>query len=153
MPNKNPKLPLSAEEKEHLRKYKIKIGDIRELEMDDLAHSLKVSEERAKFIKALATFQQIPSIGHQFADTLVDNLGFHSLGELKGKDGAILLDQLERDLGHWVDPCVEDQIRCVIHHANHPGSTKQWFDFTEERKAYRESNGYPKTRPEKPFMI
>lgn len=134
--SKNPKLPLTPEEKAHLRKAKIRLSDIHELETPELTRVLETSGSRARQIRALAAFQQIPSIGYKFADTLVDNLGFYSLEELKGKDGAVLLDQLEHDLGYWVDPCVEDQIRCVIHHVDHSGSTKQWLDFTEERKAY-----------------
>lgn len=148
MAKSNPKLPLTSEEKANLRAAKIQLSDVHELEIFELAHVLKTSDKRARLIKALATFQQIPSIGHKFADTLVENLGCYSLDDLKNKDGALLLDKLEKDLGYWVDPCVEDQIRCVIHHANHPGSVKQWFDFTGERKAYREANGYPESRPE-----
>lgn len=149
MANKNPKLPLTLEEKANLRQAKIKLSDIHEFGTQELAHVLKASEIRARNISALAEFQQIPSIGHKFAETLVENLGFYSLDELKDKDGAVLLDKLELNLGYWVDPCVEDQIRCVIHHANHPGSMKQWFDFTAKRKTYREMNGYPESRPEK----
>ncbi|SFA94840.1 Pathogenicity locus [Lentibacillus halodurans] len=149
MPNKNPKLPLSVDERANLREAKIKLSDIHELETPELAHVLKTPKKRTRYIKALATFQKIPSIGHKFADTLVENLGYYSLNELKDKDGAVLLNQLESDLGYWVDRCVEDQIRCVIHHANHPGSTKQWFDFTDERKDFRRINGYPESRPEK----
>ncbi|ALX49624.1 helix-hairpin-helix domain-containing protein [Lentibacillus amyloliquefaciens] len=147
MAGKIPKLTFTPEEKSNLRKAQVKLSEVYLLETDDLAHHLNAPNERAKYIKALATFQQIPSIGHKFADTLVNNLNFYNLDDLTDKNGAALLDQLERDLGYWVDPCVEDQIRCVIYHANHPGSTKQWFDFTRERKTYREKNGYPESRP------
>lgn len=143
----SPKLPLTLEEKSKLRKSKVKLSDVYLLETDDLAHSMNASKERVNYIKALAAFQHIPSIGHKFADTLVNNLGFYRLNDLKDKDGAVLLDKLERDLGYWVDPCVEDQLRCVIHHASNTPSTKQWFDFTEERKKYREVYGYPLSRP------
>jgi len=33
-----------------------------------------------------------------------------------------------------------------VHHANNPGSKKQWWDFTGERKAYRSKYGYPMYR-------
>ncbi len=52
-----------------------------------------------------------------------------------------------RTLGYWVDPCVEDALRCIVYHANNPNSDKCWFDFTEGRKSYRAQNGYPATRP------
>ncbi|GIO25195.1 hypothetical protein J11TS1_37760 [Oceanobacillus sp. J11TS1] len=60
-----------------------------------------------------------------------------------------MFDNLEKQLGVWTDSCVEDQIRCVMNYANHPDSNRQWFDFTNERKAYREKVGYPLSRPKK----
>nr|WP_317171850.1 helix-turn-helix domain-containing protein [Spirosoma validum] len=54
--------------------------------------------------------------------------------------------------GVWTDSCVEDQFRLVIHFANHPNSKLNWWDFTPERKAFREKNGYPSTRPKKPWF-
>lgn len=54
--------------------------------------------------------------------------------------------------GVWVDPCVEDQFRLVVHYANHPNSKHNWWNFTPERKAFREKNGYPSTRPKKPWF-
>ncbi|AQT83292.1 hypothetical protein B1222_00565 [Paenibacillus larvae subsp. pulvifaciens] len=42
--------------------------------------------------------------------------------------------------------CVEDQFRLVVYYANNPESNKKWWDFTEERKHYRETNGYPSDR-------
>ncbi|TMN20927.1 helix-hairpin-helix domain-containing protein [Lentibacillus cibarius] len=58
---------------------------------------------------------------------------------------------MEATLGCRTAPCVEDQIICVIHHANHSVSDKQWFDFTEYRKAYRQKFGYPRSRPKIPW--
>ncbi|WP_343327837.1 helix-hairpin-helix domain-containing protein [Lentibacillus saliphilus] len=59
------------------------------------------------------------------------------------------VDQIiEKELGCWTDPCVEDQIICIIHYANRPESDKQWYDFTAERKRYRVQNGYPSDRPQ-----
>ncbi len=61
--------------------------------------------------------------------------------------GADLLNAYEKKLGRRVDPCVEDQFRLVVHHANNRGCKKQWWDFTAERKVYRAKNGYPADRP------
>ncbi|WP_233549531.1 helix-hairpin-helix domain-containing protein [Lysinibacillus yapensis] len=66
---------------------------------------------------------------------------------MKDKNGADLFDELEQRLNVWTDSCVEDQIRCVINYANDSNSSLQWFDFTSERKNYREKVGYPERRP------
>jgi len=110
---------------------------------------LHVSRERARLIKALAEFQIVPSIGIKLAEHLVHQLHLYSLEEIRQKNGAELFDELEQKLGVWTDSCVEDQIRCVINYANNPGSNKQWFDFTNDRKAYRQTYGFPKDRPKR----
>ncbi|WP_254901221.1 helix-hairpin-helix domain-containing protein [Tuberibacillus sp. Marseille-P3662] len=147
--NTNVKLPLTKEEKMRLRKAKVKLGQVHNQELDDLALILDESMDRAKVIKGVATFQQVPSIGHKLAEKIVYNLGISTLEEIKDESGAQLLDKLEQNLGVWTDPCVEDQIRCVINYANNPKSPRQWFDFTEERNLYRQRNGYPHSRPNK----
>ncbi|MRG87841.1 helix-hairpin-helix domain-containing protein [Salinibacillus xinjiangensis] len=152
MANQTPKLPLTSLEKAQLRQHKIKLSDIHMIDVVELADIMQSSKKRARLIKGLATFQKIPSIGYRLADTLTDNLGIYSIEELKNQDGAQLLNELEENLGYWVDPCVEDQLRCVIHHAHYPNSRKQWFDFTGERKRYRERYGYPESRPEKGWV-
>lgn len=40
----------------------------------------------------------------------------------------------------------------MVHFANHPDSKLNWWNFTPERKAFREKNGYPSTRPKKPWF-
>ena len=91
-------------------------------------------------------FQSLPSIGPKFAQDLID-MGYFNLEQLKYKDGAELLNEHERFTSYQTDPCVEDQFRLVVHYANHPGVTKQWWDFTAERKAFRAKHGYPADRP------
>ncbi|MBT2214380.1 Pathogenicity locus [Virgibacillus dakarensis] len=145
----NPKLPLTHDEKARLQKAKIKISGIHSLSTNQLAQILNISEDRSLVVKALAEFQTVPSIGHKLAEKLVNVLKIYSLQEIKDKNGAILFDSLEKKLDVWTDSCVEDQIRCVINFANEPSSGKQWFDFTNERKRYRELFGYPKDRPQK----
>jgi hypothetical protein len=132
---KRPKLSLTEEEKRTLRKMKIKLSDFHRLKIEDITDSIAVSTERAKILKGLATFQQVPSIGYELASKLVIHLGYFSLDQIK--------TNLELKLRCWTDSCVEDQILCIIHYANHPESEKQWFDFTAERKLYRQQNGYP----------
>jgi|SRR6218665_203579 len=148
MKNKtNIKLPLSDIEKANLRKNKIKIANILDFAPDELEVLLNATTKRAKEIYALSEFQTVPSVGIKFAEDLVF-LGYYSLSELKNKDGAKLTDEYERKKGYWIDPCVEDQFRLVVHFANTNDTTKMWWDFTEERKKFRIENGYPTNRPQ-----
>lgn len=91
-------------------------------------------------------FQSIPSIGIKFAEDLIF-LGYYSLAELTGKNGSELFDAYELKKGYWVDLCVEDQFRLVVDVANHGIRDKTWWDFTAERKAYREKHGFAANRP------
>ncbi len=140
------KLPLTEAEKASLRKHKIKLANILDFGVDELEVLLNAPTERAKEMHALAAFQTVPSIGIKFAEDLVF-LGYYSLDELKGKDGAALTDEFERKKGYWIDPCVEDQFRLVVHFANTNDATKMWWDFTQARKNYRTTYGYPASRP------
>ena len=140
------KLPLTPTEKKNLRKNKSKIANIPNYSVHELGVILEVSPERAKEIHALATFQQIPSIGIQFAEDLVF-MGYFSLEALANKNGAQLVEDYEHKKGYWIDSCVEDQFRLVVHYAKTKDTTKKWWDFTAERKQYRLENGYPVNRP------
>lgn len=148
----NPKLPLTKSEKDSLRKSKIKVSSIHNIELEHLSKVLGVSIERAKILRGLAIFQCVPSVGLKLSEKLVYNLQLYSLNDIKNKDGAFLFDKLEENLGVWTDGCVEDQIRCVIYFANTLNCDKQWFDFTEERKKCRKDNGYPQSRPKKAWF-
>ncbi|MBW7475387.1 helix-hairpin-helix domain-containing protein [Paenibacillus oenotherae] len=141
-----PKLPLSSQEKANLRALKIKLNEIADMEVSQLALILQTTEQRAGAIRGLAQFQSIPSIGPKVAQRLVD-LGYCSLESLKNRDGAGLIDQWEQASGYWEDPCLEDAFRCLVHHANNPGSSRAWHDFTAERQQYRVQHGYPASRP------
>lgn len=143
------KLPLIDDEKSKLRIAKVKMAEVHRLTKNQMAELLGISNERANILKGLADFQSVPSIGSKLAEKLVFKLNIFSLAEIKDRDGAKLFDELEQQLGVWTDSCVEDQIRCVINFANNPDSKKRWFDFTEERKAYRAQHGFPQNRPEK----
>ena len=142
------KLELTPLEKRILRSKKIPINKIADCSIAQLQSALSSSKIRAMEIKALAEFQLVPSVGPRFAHDLI-SLGFYSLDDLKKKNPVKLIDQYEKSIGAWVDPCVEDQFRLVVHYAQHPNSNKNWWDFTTERKLYREKNGYPASRPKK----
>ena len=147
----NIKLPLTDQEKASLKKHKIKKADIFDYSSDELEVLLNSTPERAKTIFALAEFQTVPSIGIKFAEDLVF-LGYSSLSALKDKNAAKLTDEYEQKKGYWVDSCVEDQFRLVVYFANTNDTNKTWWDFTEERKKFRNENGYPKSRPQKAWF-
>ncbi|MFX3634980.1 MAG: helix-hairpin-helix domain-containing protein [Candidatus Pristimantibacillus sp.] len=146
--SQSPKLALTEEERKRLRELKIKLSEIASYSKEQLSTTLQVNIERARELIASAVFQQVPSIGPKLALNLIE-LGYYSLEELKNEQGAELVERLERLHDVWMDPCVEDVMRLAVYHANHPGSDKQWWDFTEERKAYRSQNGYPNNRPKR----
>lgn len=58
-------------------------------------------------------------------------------------------EEFELLKGYWIDPCVEDQFRLAVHYAETGDMTKKWWDFTEERKRFRQKNGYSPQRPQK----
>lgn len=137
-------------EKTKLRANKIKLSEIHHHSVGNLRAILGISKIRAMELRAISEFQTIPSIGIRFAMDLI-SLGLYSIQELKGKDPAKLIDRLERHLGVWIDPCVEDQMRLCTHYAEHFDKRMNWWDFTKERKAYREQHGYPANRPTRPW--
>lgn len=144
----NSQIGISAVEKQKLRHHKVKLNAIHKVGLSELQRLLGVSKIRAMELSALSEFQSLPSVGIQFAKDLI-GMGYYSLKDLKGKDGAKLLDHYEKQIGVWADPCVEDQFRLVAHYARHPHVHKNWWDFTAERKLYRAKHGYPSTRPTK----
>ncbi|RKR83248.1 pathogenicity locus Cdd1 protein [Mucilaginibacter gracilis] len=145
---KTPKLNLTIAEKASLKKAGILINQLKDYAADEICEILQITQHRAKQIAALIEFQAISSIGPKFAQDLVD-MGIYALAQLKDKNGADLLNEHELLIGAHTDPCVEDQFRLVVHHANNPGNHKQWWHFTAERKAYRLQHGYPANRPQK----
>lgn len=141
------KLDLSTAERKQLRMHKIKISQLLDYGPEELAALLNIPEIRARELYALAAFQQIPTVGIEFAKDLIF-LGYYRIEELKGKSGATLLDQFEKKKGYFTDPCVEDQFRLAVHFATYQDDSKKWWDFTAERKTFRLKNGYPTDRPE-----
>jgi hypothetical protein len=141
------KLNLTDPERSLLRANKIRKSDLIDYAPDEIEVLLQVSPDRARELFALVDFQRIPTVGIRFAEDLIF-LGYFSVEELKGKNGAILLDTYEKKKKYRTDPCVEDQFRLVAYFANSGDYSKKWWDFTAERKAYRIKNGYPKDRPE-----
>lgn len=144
-------LAVTPAERKKLRDAKIRLKEIHLHNIKEIQALLQVSKLRAMELYALSEFQSLPHIGIRFAYDLI-SLGYYNLNQLKGKDGAKLIDQFEQQIGAWADPCLEDQFRLIVHYAKHPDSHKNWWDFTPERKAFRETHGYPANRPKKPWF-
>lgn len=144
-------LDVTPAEVKKLRALKIKKSEMHLHKIEVLQKLLDTSKIRAMELFALSEFQSLPSIGIRFAHDLI-GMGYYSLKDLKSKDGATLTNQYELQKGVWIDPCVEDQFRLVVHFANHPNSKLNWWNFTPERKVFREQHGYPSTRPKKPWF-
>jgi hypothetical protein len=143
---KNIDFALSAEEKQKLKEKKISQKMLRDYAPDEIAAMLDASPERARELAALAEFQSIPSLGIGFARELMQQ-GYYSLEQIKGKSAVELFDAYERHCGCWADPCVEDSYRLLVHYIEHKDESKRWWNFTGERKAYREQFGFPADRP------
>ena len=139
-------IPLKLEEKQRLKEQKIFKKNLSSFSMIEIQEALHVSYDRARFLFALIQFQSIPSIGIRFAEDLV-SIGLFSISDLKGKHPAHLFNTYEQERGCQVDLCVEDQFRLAVDYAEHGDHGKKWWDYTKERKLYREKYGFPKSRP------
>ena len=139
-------LNLTPAERTALRRAKRKQSDLAHAEPREIAGELSFTLQRARELVGLATFQSIKSIGPAFARDLIE-MDIFSLDEIRDRTGAELVDEHERRLGYTTDPCVEDQFRRVLHYAHTGDNSLSWFDFTAERKAYRDEHGYPNDRP------
>jgi hypothetical protein len=141
---------LTDAEKQSLKTKKVNQKMLQDYAPDEIAALLNASPQRAKELQALAEFQSIPSLGINFAEELI-NQGYYSLEQLKGRSAVKLFNAFERHCGAWADPCIEDSYRLLVHYINNHDDTKRWWNFTAERKAYRQEFGFPADRPEKPW--
>ena len=147
---KSIRLELTPEEKSLLRHQKVRVKDLGNYSADEIATMLQADDKRAKEIQALFEFQSIPSLGYGFATELISQ-GYYSLEQLKDKDPVALFEAYEKHCGAWADSCVEDSYRLLTHFIKHGDTSKRWWDFTSERKAYRAKFGFKAERPEKPW--
>lgn len=141
---------LTGTEKQSLKAKKVSQKMLQDYAPDEVAGLLNASPQRAKEIQALVEFQSIPSLGINFAEELISQ-GYYSLEQLKDKSAVELFNAFERHCGAWADPCVEDSYRLLVHYIETRDDTKRWWNFTAERKAYREKFGFPADRPVKPW--
>ena len=143
-------LHLSDAERTRLRQHKIRKADLLRYTARELADRSGLSGDRCRELIGLATFQRAKSIGYGFASDLI-YLGYYDLESLAAADPVELYATYERRKGYWVDPCVEDQFRKIVHFARTGDDSLSWFDFTAERKRYRAEHGYNADRPQTPW--
>lgn len=141
---------LTLAEKQILKAKKVSQKLLQDYASDEIATLLEASVQRARELNALAEFQSIPSLGINFAEELISQ-GYYTLEQLKGRSAVELFNAFEQHCGTWVDPCVEDSYRLLVHYIENRDDSKRWWDFTAERKAYREKYGFPANRPQKPW--
>lgn len=141
---------LTDAEKQSLKTKKVNQKRLQDYAPDKIAALLNASPPRVKELQALAEFQNIPSLGINFAEELI-NQGYYSLEQPKGRSAVELFNAFERHCGAWADPCVEDSYRLLVHYIENHSDSKRWWNFTAERKAYRQEFGFPADRPEKPW--
>jgi hypothetical protein len=128
---------LTTAEKQILKTKKINQKQLQDYAPDEICTLLEASPQRGKELNALSEFQSIPSLGINFAEELISQ-GYYTLGQLKGKSAVELFDAFEKHSNAWADPCVEDSYRLLVHYIENRDETKRWWDFTAERKSYRE---------------
>lgn len=141
---------LTLAEKQILKAKKVSQKLLQDYASDEIATLLEASVQRARELNALAEFQSIPSLGINFAEELISQ-GYYTLEQLKGRSAVELFNAFEQHCGTWADPCVEDSYRLLVHYIENRDDSKRWWDFTAERKAYREKYGFPANRPQKPW--
>lgn len=141
---------LTLAEKQILKAKKVSQKSLQDYAPDEIATLLEASVQRARELNALAEFQSIPSLGINFAEELISQ-GYYTLEQLKGRSAVELFNAFEQYCGTWADPCVEDSYRLLVHYIENRDDSKRWWDFTAERKAYREKYGFPANRPQKPW--
>ena len=143
-------IKLTLPEKQMLKSKKVSLKMLQDYAPDEIAALLAASPERGRELQALAEFQNIASLGINFAEELISQ-GYDALAQLRGKSAVELFDAFERHCGAWADPCVEDSYRLLVHYIENQDDSKRWWHFTAERKAYREQYGFPADRPQKPW--
>jgi len=129
-----PKLALTAQEKDALRKAHLARVDLVRLDAATLMKATQgaLQAPRAKELVASAQFQQLPNVGPSVASDLL-RLGLRNLLDLKKADPDVLLARLERMAGRQ-DPCVGDVLQSVVWNARNPqGPERPWWEWSRKR--------------------
>lgn len=130
-------LPLAEAERLALRRARVRLDTLAEMDSEALAHAAGLAPGRARQLVALAAFQLLPSIGPATAADLW-KLGYRRVEQLRGEDPRVMKRRLEEVTGLDQDPCVEDVFACAIYAAEHgAGRTPPWWEFSRRRLSER----------------
>lgn len=128
-------LPLTAGERQALRRARVRLAEVATLAPGTLADRTGLPATRARDLVALAAFQVLPSVGPASAGDLL-RLGYRSVAQLAGQDPVRMRERLEQLTGLAQDPCVEDVFACAVHAAEHGvAATPPWWTFSRRRLA------------------
>jgi Pathogenicity locus len=130
-----PQLDLSDAERRALRRSRVSLSSLPELEAHELERLTDLPVGRCRELIALAGLQRLGSIGPSLARDLWA-LGIRSPEDLDGRNPRALYERFERMVGQRVDPCVEDTFRCAVAQASIPDlpeELRQWWMWTDQR--------------------
>ena len=131
----NPSLSLTKDERNRLRRAKIRLADLSSLTVDSLNKATGMKLSRCKEIIESSVFQSLGSVGHLMAQK-IRLLGYSSLSELSEANPYEMYERFCHIAGCRVDPCVEDVFRCAVAQAKYPDmpeDLKQWWMWTDKR--------------------
>lgn len=134
---KSPRLPLTPDERAALRSARLFPRDFVDAKGADIHRRAGGALPRARCdeLVALASFQQLGSVGRETARDLV-RLGFRRVADLADQDPRVLYERMCRLTRSRQDPCVEDAFRCAIAQARDPKLPARlcnWWSWTPAR--------------------
>ncbi len=135
MPNKNIKLPITPDERDSLRRAKLKAVELAFLTAKALAERAGIPVKRGEYLVAIAQFQHLGSVGPASAQDLWD-LGYKSVSQLASQDPFAMYQKLQIIHRRKMDPCVEDVFRCAVAQATYPDlpeEKKLWWNWGADR--------------------
>lgn len=88
--------------------------------------------KKAKHALEASHLEQIPNVGSSIAKDL-RAIGISKPAQLKGQDGIVLYNKLEKVMGQRHDPCVADTMMAAVDFMN-GGKPKPWWKYTKTRK-------------------
>ena len=122
-----------------LRQANIRIKQIKTYSSQQLQKTTQIPLLRCEELVALATFQQMSSIGPATASDLW-LLGIKSMTNLKTANPMTLYQRICQITHTQQDPCVYDVFACAIAQANYPDlpdEQKQWWYYSDKRPDLR----------------
>ncbi len=91
-------------------------------------------QSRSVILKQL---QEIPGVGESIAEDLFE-LGFRSVGDLRGKNPEALYEKRCRQVGVPIDRCLLYVFRCAVYYASTPRPRPdllKWWNWKDRKNA------------------